>query len=214
MWDLPRHGVSPDQGLNTRLLQWQVASSPLNHQGIRAGKARNAVLLNRPTQIPQYSVYSYVHHPIRTMPLLKSLAKDGENRVIVKPPKGSRRGWTHLENVGEVPEVEDVVEFDRCGKERGGDFLVEGEGQMEQLGDALVQRCREAAQLEVLSQDGAVDGGQGVCSREGKGEHTEVTLLGKKRATGRRPQVTLCGHRTEIISSGFGYGGQEFLEGL
>ena len=81
---------------------------------------------------------------------------------------------------------------------------------MEQLGDALVQRCREAAQLEVLSQDGAVDGGQGVCSREGKGEHTEVTLLGKKRATGRRPRVTLCGRRTEIISSGFGYGGQEF----
>ena len=61
------------------------------------------------------------------------------------------------------------MEFDRCGKERGGDFLVEGEGQMEQLGDALVQRCWEAPQLEVLSQDGAVDGGQGVCSREGEG---------------------------------------------
>ena len=114
----------------------------------------------------------------------KSLAKDGGNRVIVKPPKVSRRGRTHLENVGKVPEVEDVVEFDRCGKERGGDLLVEGEGQLQQLGDDVVQSCREVPQPEVLSQDGAIDGGQGVCSREGEGEHAEVTLLGKTRATG------------------------------
>lgn len=46
-------------------------------------------------------------------------------------------------------------------------------------GYALVQRCRGAAQ-QVLSQDGAVDGGQGVCSREGKGEHTEVAAREKE----------------------------------
>ena len=173
MWDLPRPGIDVSPALVGGFF---TTESP--------GKPRNSVLLNRPTQIPRYSVYLYVHHPIRTLPSSKSLAKDGGNRVIVKPPKVSRRGRTHLENVGEVPEVEDVVEFDRCGKERGGDFLVEGEGQMEQLGDTLVQRCREAPQLEVLSQDGAVDGGQGVCSREGEGEHAEVTLLGKTEPQG------------------------------
>lgn len=34
----------------------------------------------------------------------------------------------HLEDVGEVSQVEDVVELNGCGKEGGGDPLMQGQG--------------------------------------------------------------------------------------
>lgn len=53
---------------------------------------------------------------------------------------------------------------------------MEGEGQIDQLGDGFLQRRWEVPELQVLSQDGAIDGGQGICSRKGEAENTEVTL--------------------------------------
>lgn len=123
---------------------------------------------------------------------------------MAKPPSVSWSRWTHLENVGQVPEVEDVMESDCCGEERGGDLLVEGKGQTDQLGDAFLQWCREVPKLQVLSQDGAVDGGQGICSREGEGKHAEVTLDRGAQARGGGHELDIHGHRTEITSSRFG----------
>lgn len=67
--------------------------------------------------------------------------------MMTKPSKVIRSRWTHLEDVGEVSEIEGVVEFDRCGQECGGDFLVEGEGQIDQLGDGFLQRRWEVSKL-------------------------------------------------------------------
>lgn len=74
------------------------------------------------------------------------------------------------------------MEFHGCGQECGGDFLVEREGQLDQLGDSLVQGGREVSQLQVLSQEGTIDGGEGICSWEGEDEHAEVTLHGEGKA--------------------------------
>ena len=37
-------------------------------------------------------------------------------------------GCAYLKDVGEIPEVEDVVELDGSGEEGGGDLGVQGEG--------------------------------------------------------------------------------------
>lgn len=63
----------------------------------------------------------------------------------------------------------------------------------------------------MLRQDGAVDGGQGVCAREGEGEHAEVTLHGETEARGG---VRQHGHRRETALPGFGQNGEKSLEGL
>lgn len=50
----------------------------------------------------------------------------------------SQGRWIHLENAGEVSEVEDVVELDGRGEERGGDLLVEAQRQVDQLGGGFL----------------------------------------------------------------------------
>lgn len=83
---------------------------------------------------------------------------------------------SHLEDVGEVSEVEDVVELDRSGEEGGGDVLVHGQGHLDQGWAALLQGHSEALPFQVLRQDGGVDGAQGLGSRERQCENTEVPL--------------------------------------
>lgn len=56
----------------------------------------------------------------------------------------------------------------------------------------------------MLSQDGAVDGGQGICSRKGKDEHAEVTLHKETEACGGGHELDIPYHRIKIIFSGFG----------
>lgn len=104
------------------------------------------------------------------------LPRMGGTRPSASLSRVSLRRRTHLEDVGEVSEIENVVEFDRCGQKSGGDFLVEGEGQIDELGGGFPQGLWEVSERKVLSQDGAVDGGQGVCPGEGESKHAEVAL--------------------------------------
>ena len=85
-------------------------------------------------------------------------------------------GQIYLEYVGEVTQVEDVVELDGGGEEGGGDTLVEGQGELHQLRGALLQRRAEALPAQVLAQDAGVDGVEGVCAREAQGKHRKVSL--------------------------------------
>lgn len=64
---------------------------------------------------------------------------------------------------------------------------MEDTGQVDQLGGGFLQRCREVSKPQVLSQDGAVDGGQRVRSREGEDKDTEVTLCEETEARRRLP---------------------------
>lgn len=82
----------------------------------------------------------------------------------------------HLEDVGEVPQVEDVVELDCSGEEGGGEPLVQGQGYLHQGGAALLQGGAETLSSQVLRQDGGVDGAQGLGSGKGQGEDGEVAL--------------------------------------
>lgn len=82
----------------------------------------------------------------------------------------------YLEDVGEVSQVENVVELDGGGEEGGGDALVHGQRQLDQGADALQQGAVEAFALQVLRQDGRVDGAEGLGSGEGQREDGEVAL--------------------------------------
>ena len=125
--------------------------------------------------------------------------KNARKWIITEPSVVSWSRWTHLENVGEVSEIEDVVEFDCCGQECGGNFLMEGEGQIDQLGGGFLQRRREVPKLQVLSQDGAIDGGQGVCSRKGEDKNTEVTLQGNRGTWGCLSQTLVITDRKSLF---------------
>lgn len=64
--------------------------------------------------------------------------KNGRNQIITKLLRVSCSRRTHLENVGKVSEIEDIVELDCCRQECGGNFLMEGKGQTDQLGDGFL----------------------------------------------------------------------------
>lgn len=96
----------------------------------------------------------------------------------------------HLEYVGEVPQVKDVVELDRCGEEGGGDALVEGQSQLDQGGAALLQGRAKSFSTQMLRQDGAVDGAQGFCSGTGQGEDAKVPL--RKETKSKQDKSAPC----------------------
>ena len=102
----------------------------------------------------------------------------------------------HLEDVGEVAQVEDVVELDGGGQEGGGDALVEAQRQLHQGGRAALQLGAEARSAQPLGQDGGVDGGERVGAREGQRKHGEVALEGggetvKRVGDGPAREVTI-----------------------
>lgn len=68
------------------------------------------------------------------------------------------------------------MELDGGGQEGGGDALVESECQRDQLRAALLQSRCEALSAQVLVQDTAVDGVQGLHSGERQRKHREVPL--------------------------------------
>ena len=49
------------------------------------------------------------------------------------------RNCSYLEDVGQVSEVEDVVEFDGCGQEGGIDLSVSGQGSCHQGRSKLLE---------------------------------------------------------------------------
>lgn len=77
------------------------------------------------------------------------------------------------------------MKFDCCGQECGGDFLVEGDSQVDQRRDGFLQGAGEVSKLQVVGQDGAINGGEGISPREGEAKHTEVTLQKKTRDMGQ-----------------------------
>ena len=83
---------------------------------------------------------------------------------------------TYLEDVGEIPEVEDVVELDGGGQEGCGHLVVERQRTLDQVRRELLHGARKARLGEMLTQDAGVDGGQGVLVGEADGEHAEVSL--------------------------------------
>lgn len=86
---------------------------------------------------------------------------------------------------------------------------MEGEGQTDQWGDGFLQGCREVSKLQMLSEDDAVDGGQGICPREGEDKQAEVTLHRKQRH-----ELNILYHRVEITSSEFGDNNGSFFYSL
>lgn len=85
--------------------------------------------------------------------------------------------WSeYLEYVGEVTQVEDVVELDGGGQEGCGDALVEGQGQLDQLRAALLQNGWESLAAQMLTQDAAVDGVQSIHTGKRERKHREMPL--------------------------------------
>ena len=65
---------------------------------------------------------------------------------------------SHLEDVGEVPEVEDVVELNGRRQEGGRDLLVEFQRHVDCLLRDALHLGRETSLLEMASEDAEVDG--------------------------------------------------------
>lgn len=85
--------------------------------------------------------------------------------------------WSeYLEYVGEVSQVEDVVELDGGGQEGRGDALMEGQGQLDQLRAALLQNGCESLAAQMLTQDAAVDGVQSVHAGKRERKDREMPL--------------------------------------
>ena len=69
---------------------------------------------------------------------------------------------SNLEYVGEIPEVEDVVEFDGRGQERGRHLLVQCQSCVHQLLHVLLHLTGEPSTTDVALENAQVDGTQGV----------------------------------------------------
>ena len=85
---------------------------------------------------------------------------------------------------------------------------MEGEGQTDELGAGFLQRLWEVSKLKVLSQDGAVDGGQGVCPREGEYKHAKVALYertGRGQGSESRSPLGALGRATRNSYEAFGF---------
>lgn len=106
------------------------------------------------------------------------------------------RASSYLEDVGEVSEVEDVVELDSGWEEGGGHTLVESQSQPDQSGAALLEGGAEALATHMLRQDGGVNGAQGLIAREGQGEDGEVALKEDRREFCSRLKVK------DVLTSG------------
>lgn len=57
---------------------------------------------------------------------------------------------SYLEDVGEVSEVEDIVELDSSWEKGGGHTLVESQSQLDQSGTALLEGGAEALATQML----------------------------------------------------------------
>lgn len=91
---------------------------------------QNFVLLTSSSWSPWHSLPIYDHNPIQLASLLRWICHSPSIsfRTGADGPSSSFHSLsqTYLENIGKISEIEDVVEFDCRGQERGGNFLVEG----------------------------------------------------------------------------------------
>ena len=82
----------------------------------------------------------------------------------------------YLENIGEISQVEDVVELDGGRQEGGSHFVVQCQSAQYEGRGIFLDRLRETGHLEMLREDLGIDGHQSIVVGEVHREHTEVTL--------------------------------------
>lgn len=82
----------------------------------------------------------------------------------------------YLEDVGEVTQVEDVVEFDGGGQEGGTHTLMKRQSQLDELATAFLKHGAESLATQVLAQNAAVDGVESIHARKRERKHREVAL--------------------------------------
>ena len=85
----------------------------------------------------------------------------------------------YLENIGQIAQIEHIVELDGGRQECLRDLLVQIQRTLHHVVGQLLQRRANADDLQMLRDDAVVDGVQGVGSRETQGEHGKVTLCVK-----------------------------------
>ena len=84
-----------------------------------------------------------------------------------------------MEYVGEVPQVENVVELDRGGQEHLRHPGVEVESRLDQVVGLLLHLRAERVVLQVLVQYRAENGLERGLAGEAQREHAEVALCGE-----------------------------------
>lgn len=82
----------------------------------------------------------------------------------------------YLEDVRKIPEVEDVVELDSSGQEGGGNLLVQVKDERHHGVGHLLYRIGTACEGQMLAEDAAVDGLEGILTGETQSEHAEMSL--------------------------------------
>ncbi len=82
----------------------------------------------------------------------------------------------NLEDVGKVPQVEDVVEFDGGGQERSGDLRMEVQRSVDDLLHVPLNLLGEPSAGHVTLQDALVDGAEGLGAGEAHGKDAEMSL--------------------------------------
>lgn len=100
----------------------------------------------------------------------------GVSLFLTKVPAGKS---SHLIDVGEVAQVEVVVELDGRGQEGGGHAVVQKEARFHQVFEhmRLLHVGREFARMQqMLLQNARVDGVQSVLTGEGHGQDAEMPL--------------------------------------
>lgn len=92
----------------------------------------------------------------------------------------NRKAIINLEDVGEVSEVEDIVELNGSGQECLGDPAVQCQSSLDHLSGEPLHRAKEAGEGQMLRQDAGVDSRQGFLVGEADGEHSKVALWNVK----------------------------------
>ncbi len=87
---------------------------------------------------------------------------------------------THLEDVCNVSEVENVVEPNGCGKEVLAHFLMQADGSLDQCVGHATNTITVTTLLEMTTQNAAVYSAQSIRTREMYSKHWEMPLSVEK----------------------------------
>lgn len=87
----------------------------------------------------------------------------------------------------------------RLGAQAGAAAGQLTQGRGHQLAAHPLDRHGDRAEGQVLGQDRAVDGGEGLLAREAHGKHAEVALPGTRRTPSGRPRGPACGRGCLLV---------------
>jgi len=82
----------------------------------------------------------------------------------------------YLEDVGQISQVEDIVELDGRGQEGRCDLAVKGQCPINECARILLHVAGKAVDCEMLGEDTRVDCHQSLLVREVHGEHSKMSL--------------------------------------